>query len=152
MGLMEVASGKSVYRGYEYYIYNKVLFVEKIDEYQYRGAVEGTAGKPYEVLIDVIHPRKSHCNCPHADGKRIVCKHQIAVYFKAFPTEAKKYKKEIDDYYEEEEQRYDRIEEELAKHLKKSTKQELMEMVWELLYEGPEWQFNRFVDHYLDVD
>ncbi len=103
-------------------------------------------------MIDVIHPRKSHCNCPHADGKRIVCKHQIAVYFKAFPKEAKKYKKELDDYYEEEEQRDDRIEEELAKHLKKSTKQELMEMVWDLLYEGPEWQFNRFVDCYLDVD
>lgn len=152
MGLMEVASGKSVYRGYEYYIHNKVLFAEKVDEYQYRGAVEGTADEPYEVLIDVIHPRKSHCNCPHADGKRIVCKHQIAVYFKAFPKEAKKYKKELDDYCEEEEQRYDRIEEELAKHLKKSTKQELMEMVWDLLYEGPEWQFNRFVDRYLDVD
>ena len=59
---------------------------------------------------------------------------------------------ELDDYYEEEEQRYDRIEEELAKRLKKSTKQELMEMVWDLLYEGPEWQFNRFVDRYLDVD
>lgn len=152
MGLMEVASGKSVYRGYEYYINNKVLFTEKVDEYQYRGAVEGAADEPYEVLIDVIHPRKSHCNCPHADGKRIVCKHQIAVYFKAFPKEAKKYKKELDDYYEEEEQRYDRIEEELAKHLKKSTKQELIEMVWELLYDGPEWQFDRFVDHYLDID
>jgi hypothetical protein len=129
-----------------------VLFAEKVDEYQYRGAVEGTADEPYEVLIDVILPRQSHCNCPHADGKRIVCKHQIAVYFKTFPKEAKKYKKELDDYYEEEEQRYDRIEEELAKHLKKSTKQELMEMVWDLLYEGPEWQFNRFVDRYLDVD
>ena len=151
MGLMEVASGKSVYRGYEYYINNKVLFAEKADDSQYRGAVEGSADKPYEVLIDVIHPRKSHCNCPHADGKRIVCKHQIAVYFKAFPKEAKKYKKELDDYYKEEEQRYDRIEEELAKHLKKSNKQELMEMIWELLYEGPEWQFTRFVDRYLDV-
>ncbi len=70
MGLMEVASGKSVYRGYEYYIHNKVLFAEKVDEYQYRGAVEGTADEPYEVLIDGIHPRKSHCNCPHADGWR----------------------------------------------------------------------------------
>ena len=147
MGLMEVASGKSVYRGFEYYIHNKVLFAEKVDEYQYRGAVEGTADEPYDVFIDVTHPRKSHCNCPHADGKRIVCKH-----FKAFPEEAKKYKKELDDFYEEEEQRYDRIEEELAKHLKKANKQELMEMIWDLLYEGPEWQFNRFVDRYLDVD
>ncbi len=32
MGLMEVASGKSVYRGYEYYIHNKVLFAEKVDD------------------------------------------------------------------------------------------------------------------------
>ena len=50
MGLMEVASGKSVYRGYEYYIHNKVLFAEKVDEYQYRGAVEGTADEPYECI------------------------------------------------------------------------------------------------------
>ena len=48
MGLMEVASGKSVYRGYEYYIHNKVFFAEKVDEYQYRGAVEGTADEPYK--------------------------------------------------------------------------------------------------------
>lgn len=151
MGLLDLASGKSVYRGYEYYVNNRVLFCEKITDNQYLGSVEGTADEPYEAFVDIVHPRKSYCNCPFAEGKRIICKHQVAVFFKSFPEEAEKYKRELDSYYEEEEQRYENIEEELAKFLDKCKKTELQEIIWDLLYEGPEWQFDRFVNHYLNT-
>lgn len=29
------------------------------------------------------HPRKSKCNCPHADGRRVICKHMITLLFTA---------------------------------------------------------------------
>lgn len=29
------------------------------------------------------HPRKSKCNCPHADGRQVICKHMIALLFTA---------------------------------------------------------------------
>lgn len=37
------------------------------------------------------HPRKSICNCPHADGRRVICKHMIALLFTASPEAANKH-------------------------------------------------------------
>lgn len=37
------------------------------------------------------HPRKSKCNCPHADGRRVICKHMIALLFTASPEAANKH-------------------------------------------------------------
>lgn len=31
-------------------------------------------------MIDTEHPKKSKCNCPHAEGKKIVCKHKTTRY------------------------------------------------------------------------
>ena len=36
------------------------------------------------------HPRKSKCN-PHADGRRVICKHMIALLFTASPEAANKH-------------------------------------------------------------
>ena len=53
--------------------------------------VRGSGQKHYDVFIDLEHPRKSKCNCPHADGKRVICKHMISLYFAAYPKIAQKY-------------------------------------------------------------
>lgn len=100
MGLLECASSNSVYRGYDYYNCDKVISFQNISDGVYNGIVEGSNGKLYEVYIDANYPRKSHCNCPHAKGKRIVCKHQVALFFNAFPEKAQEYKKELDSYYD----------------------------------------------------
>ena len=82
MGLYECASSKSVWRGYYYYEEKgHILSCDKIGEYIYKGEVQGTASDPYKVIIDIRHPRKSTCNCPFADGRRVVCKHMMALYF-----------------------------------------------------------------------
>ena len=74
MSLISLASGKSLWRGYEYYEDKHVHFHIQNGEFEYTGKVSGN-GRSYDVHIDLKHPRKSTCNCPHADGKRIICKH-----------------------------------------------------------------------------
>ncbi len=63
----------------------------KISDTEFKGNVRGSNDMHYDVTIDIEHPRKSKCNCPHADSKRIVCKHMAALYFTAFPKLAKEY-------------------------------------------------------------
>ncbi len=151
MSLLSCASGKSVYRGYDYYRSNKVNTIEKVSDGQYKGFVDGSGNEPYEVFIDVNHPRKSHCNCPHANGKRIVCKHQVAMFFKAFPDEADKYWAELEAYYDYEEKRHEDEEYAISEFLEKCNKSELADIIWQMLFDGPEWQYERFVREYLDI-
>lgn len=125
--------------------------MEDIGEDQFKGFVDGSGSEPYEVFIDVNHPRKSHCNCPHANGKSIVCKHQIALFFKAFPHEAEKYKAELEAYYDYEEKRRENEETSIEDFLDKCSKSELENIILQMLYDGPEWQYESFVRDYLDT-
>lgn len=100
MSILTVASGQSVYRGYEYAQAKKVLRMEQVGEGVIKANVSGSDDSTYDCVVDIAHPRKSHCNCSHAAGKRIVCKHIVAVYFTAFPAEAKKYIAELENYWE----------------------------------------------------
>ena len=94
MGLLECASSASVWRGYDYYNEKKVKNITETEEDVFTAEVIGTANEPYVVKIYIAHPRKSTCNCLHADGKRIVCKHMVATYFTAYPKEAVRFYRE----------------------------------------------------------
>ncbi len=72
MGVLECASGASVWRGYDYYKQKKIINIRKSEDGKIFATVSGSATTPYEVELDIEHPRKSKCNCPHADGKRII--------------------------------------------------------------------------------
>lgn len=145
MSILTAASGQSVYRGYEYAQAKKVLCMERFDDGAIKATVSGNDGNVYDVLLDIAHPRKSQCSCPHAAGKRVICKHIVAVYFTAFPAEAKKYIRELEEYWEEEEERKQELEEKLVAYVHKMKKSELQEALLRLLYEGPEWQYDRFI-------
>ena len=149
MSILTVASGQSVYRGYEYSQSKKVLHMEQCGEGIIQAVVSGSGNCTYDVIVDEAHPRKSQCTCPHAAGKRIVCKHMVAVYFTAFPAEAQKYIKELEEYWEEEEQREQETEERLIAYVRKMKKGEAQEALLQLLFDGPEWQYDRFVEEYL---
>ena len=75
MGLLDCASGASVWRGYDYFKEEKVTDIEQIGPDIFAAKVSGNSSTPYSVELNLNHPRKSKCNCPHADGKRIICKH-----------------------------------------------------------------------------
>ena len=151
MGLLECASGASVWHGYDYYNEKKVKNLTETASGVFTADVIGTASEPYVVEIDVAHPRKSTCNCPHADGKRIVCKHMMAVYFAAFPKEAQRIYDEMIAYQEEEEKREEELTDRICQYVWKMKKSEAQQALLELLFDGPEWQFDRFVrEHDLD--
>ena len=88
MSLIGVASADSVWRGMEYYEDKMVASWNEAADGTYDGVVEGSNGNSYVVHVDKIHPRKSTCTCPFADGRRVVCKHMIALYFTAEPKAA----------------------------------------------------------------
>lgn len=105
MSILTSASSSSVSRGYDYYKSGKVSNVTQLNDYEFEGYVEGNLKKPYYVKINIEHPRKSYCDCPHANGN-ITCKHMTALYFELFPDEVDDYESwlnsdyEEDDYYE----------------------------------------------------
>ena len=149
MSLLTASSGKSVYRGYEYYINNKVVCFTQLNDSEIDGFVKGSMPEPYKVHINLDKVRYSTCDCPFATGRKI-CKHMVAVYFAAFPDEARKYKMELDAYYEEEEEREAELDDMLHKYIKKLSKAELQEALLQLLYDGPSWQFDRFINDYIE--
>lgn len=151
MGLLECASVASKCRGYDYYNNKKVKNLVEMDSGIFTAKVVGTANAPYVVKIDVSHPRKSRCNCPHADGTRIICKHMIATYFTAFPEEATKFYQECLRAQEEAEQYEEEIYDRVMEYVWRMKKAELQQALLDLLFDGPEWQFEKFVREH-DID
>jgi hypothetical protein len=149
MSLLSLASGQSAYRGYEYFRDKKVIQLEQISDTLYTGIVAGSNGTQYETTIDTEHPRKSQCSCPHASGRRIICKHMVALYFAAFPQAGKQYISDLEAYWDEVEQEKERIAEELPAAVHRMKKAELEEALCQILFEGPEWQYERFVEQYI---
>ena len=145
MGLLECASGASVWRGYDYYKEKKVVNLEETEVNIFTAKVSGNSSEPYSVELHIDHPRKSKCNCPHADGKRIICKHIVAAYFTVLPKEADKFYAEAMAYQEEEEKRQDELSDKVCHYVRHMKKSELQEALLQLLFDGPEWQFDRFV-------
>lgn len=89
--------------------------------------MKGSHANSYHVKINIAHIRQSQCDCPHANGKRIICKHMVALFFTAFPKEAANYKAEVDQYETEEEERIQAYYDELANRIKRLTKKHLQE-------------------------
>ena len=145
MGLINIASNNSVWRGLDYCKKNKVINYGKINTNQYEGVINGNNNRKYNVFMDVKHPRKSKCDCPHAKDKRIICKHIVALYFTVFPNEVDKFLKEVEEAKDEYEKYEKEREKKLIKYINSMSKDELQETILELLYDGPEWIYDRFI-------
>ncbi len=131
MGLIEIASANSVWRGVDYCKQNKVLSWERSDEKCYDSLVQGSKGERYKVHVDVDHPRKSSCTCPHAADKRVICKHMIATFFTVEPKAMTQFLEDVERYERELEEEEERIafehEQQLMKKAKAMSKDELIE-------------------------
>lgn len=152
MGILSLASRASLWRGYEYYTEHKVCSCKQLDADEYEGTVAGSAGALYNVKINTAHARKSTCDCPHAAGRRIICKHMVALYFAAFPDEAQVYRTEVEERereFEERELEREKLRneryEELKKYVFSLSKEELQEQLLSLL-------LNDETDNYDDDD
>ena len=143
MGVIEVASGASCWRGLDYYKSKKIKNINKINDNEFESIVLGT--KDYNVYLNIEHPKKSTCNCPLANGKRIICKHIVATYFEAIPNSAKNFEDEQNKLQEEYELEQEQIYDRAVKHLSKMNKNELIEEMIHVFDYGPEWIYNDFI-------
>lgn len=106
LSILTSASSSSVSRGYGYYKNKKVHDINQLNDYEFEGYVDGSTKEPYYVKINIEHPRKSYCDCPHANGN-ITCKHMTALYFEIFPDEADDYESWLNSDYDDYEEEYD---------------------------------------------
>lgn len=156
MSIVSLASTESAWRGYEYWRDKKVVCFTKNSDESYSGVVSGSDGKQYQVMIDLAHPRKSSCTCPHAAGRQIICKHKVALYFSVFPDEAEEYfrqwKDEWDDIEDvEEEDEWDEREFRVLQRIQHMRRDELQQALCQLLFDGPAWQFDQFIEEYVGL-
>lgn len=135
MGLVEMASGSSVWRGMDYYERKMVCSWKKSGEEAYDGVVSGSEGNKYSVHIDKVHPRKSSCNCPFAEGRRVICKHMIALLFTAEPKTAEDFLRQVEKWEQEEKERERLHYKELREYVNSLSKKELQERLYEALVE-----------------
>lgn len=135
MGLIEMASGSSVWRGMDYYERKMVCSWKKSGEEAYDGVVSGSEGNKYSVHIDKVHPRKSSCNCPFAEGRRVICKHMIALLFTAEPKTAEDFLRQVEKWEQEEKERERLHYKELSEYVNSLSKKELQERLYEALVE-----------------
>ena len=166
MGLIEMASGNSVWCGMDYYERKMVCSWKKSGEETYDGVVSGSEGNKYSVHIDKMHPRKSSCNCPFAEGNRKVCKHKIAIYISAFPEKAEEYYKSLksydepefdddydDDYFDEDDEFDEDFREvvcDILNHrISKMTKSEAQSALYDIIESAPEWMLRDFVNNWI---
>lgn len=131
MGIISLASGSSCWRGLDYYKEKRVVELNKINENEYSSFVKGNNN--YNVHLDTEHPRKSSCDCPLANGKRIICKHIVATYFTVFPNEAVSFEEEQNRLQEEYEKEQ---EDENVKIDKKWNAKMINKMLNDRIYEG----------------
>ena len=135
MGLIETASANSIWRGMDYYEARKVISWEKTGTFAYDGIVSGSEGNKYTVHIETNHPRRSTCNCPFAEGRRVVCKHMIALYFTAVPNAADDFLRQVEEWEAEEQEREKQHYEDLRKYVNQLSKAELRERLYDALVE-----------------
>ena len=135
MGLLENARYASIERGYDYYKRGNVISFKQTSENEYEGKVSGSAKKPYDVHIDIIHIKKSFCNCPFAEGRRIICKHMIALLFTAEPKAAKDFLRQVEEWEQEEKERERLHYKELSEYVNSLSKKELQERLYDALVE-----------------
>lgn len=88
MGIFDITSYNSLRRGFDYYESKRVLKLTKVSDSDYEAIVRNSENHEYHVRFNTKHPRKSTCNCPHAEGRMVICKHKVAVFFEIFPREA----------------------------------------------------------------
>ena len=143
MGIISSASGSSCWRGLDYYKSKKIKDIKKINDIEYTSIASGT--REYNVYLNLEKPRQSTCNCPLANGKRIICKHIVATYFSVVPGSAKEFEDEQNRLQEEYEEYQENEYKNAIKFINKMSKKELVEELIYIFDYAPEWVYGDFI-------
>lgn len=131
MGVPECANHKSRARGLEYFENKRIKSCEKT-ELGYCGVVVGQ--KEYEVEINLAHPKKSTCTCAFKQGRNVVCKHMVALFYAAHPLLAS----ELIDQRKREQKRIESLEYRIEEYVNSLSIDELRVLFVRLLLEWRE--------------
>ena len=124
MKLLNLASYNSFWRGIDYHHENRIISWKELEDDYYQGKVKGSDGAVYDVTIDTAHPRKSVCNCPFAEGRRVICKHMVALDLGIFPEK----EQQMMDYIDEQNQMYEREYEQKMQEREKEIREYVMQL------------------------
>ena len=69
------------------------------------GKVRGSNDAVYDVTINTVHSKKSVCNCPFVEGRRVIRKHMVALNLGIFPEKEQQMMDNL--YYKEDNQTFD---------------------------------------------
>ncbi len=152
MKVVNLASRESAWRGYEYYKDGNIRSYKEIEEGVFQGKVRGSNNAVYNVTVNINRPRNSSCDCPFAkSGTRIICKHQVALYFTAFPDDATEYKKQVDKEQAEYEDWVESLPDRVESYIRKLSKAELQEQLIDIVLNSEDWILDRYIrDHDID--
>lgn len=150
MGILNLASGDSCWRGYRYYEEKRVLELRRPDGTHLQARVAGSGAEPYNVTLDLEHIRRSSCDCPLAAGRRVICKHMVSAYFTAFPEEAKKYYADVLRAEREWEVEQAALADKLERYVRTLKRKDAQDKLLEVLEMAPDWLWDRFVRDYVE--
>ena len=85
--------------------------------------------------MDLPHPKRSTCTCPFAAGRRVICKHMVALYFTVQPLAYEEILRQMEDWEKEEERQREKELAELRHYVQSLTKKELQERLLDALLE-----------------
>lgn len=133
--ILDLASSNSVWSGEKYYNEKRVVDWEQTGPETYSGTVQGT--ELYHIHLDLGHPRRSTCDCPFAAGRRVICKHMVALYFTVIPGSLEAYLNHFQELMDEaekaDEEHKKQRRKELEQYVNSLSKGELRESLLSLL-------------------
>ena len=118
----------------DYFEQKRVLLWSKTNQGTFDGKVQGNS--IYHVHLDIDHPRRSTCTCPFADGKRVICKHMVAMYFTIYPDVAREVLEEAENWEKEEAEREQQHYAEIERYVKSLSKAQLQEELLRYILES----------------
>lgn len=139
MAFYSVASRRSLWRGVDYYKNGNVASWSAPSASTRKGTVLGSDQASYDVEIDLEHPKKSTCTCPFAEGRHVICKHMVALYFESVEGAYGWFEKEAEQAQIAYEQEMERWERETYQSIKEEvnglTAKEAREWLIDILYQ-----------------
>ncbi|MBS5501862.1 MAG: hypothetical protein KHX01_02745 [Eggerthella sp.] len=136
MGLIDLASSKSMWRGLDYYQNGNVVDVHSIEDSRYAAKVRNNADTVYDVIVDLDKVRNSQCSCPFKKDKpKAICKHIVAAYFTIFPKEADDLQRAYEEWEAGAEEREAQHLKELEEYVNSLSIEDLRSMVFDHILE-----------------
>ena len=140
MGLIDLASSKSMWRGLDYYQNGNVIDVHNIEDSRYAAKVRNNADTVYDVIVDLDKVRNSQCSCPFKKDKpKAICKHIVAAYFAIFPKEADDLQRAYEEWEAGAEEREAQHLKELEEYVNSLSIEDLRSMVLDHILEQEQY-------------